>query len=137
MASLPGSLNDVRSSSALRSRSRQDLAPRWWAAVERGWEAEDLPSRHAPSKDGLPDVRNWKSRRPEASARWDIVRPAVLARAEELGIRQDALLKPSIQRQLAWAGWKSISDMVEVLYEAGARPWQIEEVAMALPRSAD
>lgn len=136
-ASLPGTFDEVRKSSSLRSRSRQDLAKRWWTAVERGWDTDDLPSRHAPSKDGLPDVRNWKSRRPEAAARWDIVRPAILAHAEELGIRQDALLKPAIQRQLAWEGWTSITSMVEVLYEAGARPWQIEEVAMALPRNAD
>ena len=80
-------------------------------------------------------MRNWKNRRPEAAERWDIVRPAVLKRAEDLGIRQDALLKPAIQRQLAWEGWDSITSMVDVLYRAGARPWQIEEVAVVLPRS--
>lgn len=134
-ASLPGTLDEVRASSALRSRSRQDLSTRWWAAIERGWDTDNLPSRHAPSKDGLPDVRNWKNRRPEAAERWDIVRPTVLKRAEDLGIRQDALLKPAIQRQLAWEGWDSITSMVDVLYRAGARPWQIEEVAVVLPRS--
>ena len=136
-ASLPGSIDDITTSSALRSRSRQSLVDRWWAAVERGWDTDDLPSRHAPSKDGLPDVRNWKSRRPEAAARWERVRPAVLQRAEELGIRQDALLKPATQRHLAWHGWDSVTSMVEVLYEAGARPWQIEEVPSPSPAAAD
>lgn len=135
-ASLPESIDDVRASSSLRTRSRKDLTQRWWAAIERGWNTDDLPSRHAPSKDGLPDVRNWAKRNPDAAERWNIVRPALLQRAEDLSIRQNVLLKPAIQRQLAWEGWTSISSMVDVLHRAGARPWQIEEVAVALPRSA-
>ncbi|WP_316932739.1 HRDC domain-containing protein [Flaviflexus equikiangi] len=136
-ASLPGSLDETRGSSSLRSRSRKDLSTNWWSAIERGWDTTDLPSRQAPSKDGLPDVRNWKNRNPGAAARWELVRPAILKRADVLGIRQDILLKPTVQRQLAWEGWSSITSMVDVLYRAGARPWQIEEVALALPRSAD
>nr|WP_277814765.1 HRDC domain-containing protein [Flaviflexus huanghaiensis] len=136
-ASLPTSFDDVQRSSALRSRSRQDLSKRWWAAIERGHDTPDLPSRHPLSKDGLPDVRSWKNRHPDAAERWDIVRPAVLTRAEELGIRQDVLLKPAIQRQLAWEGWNSVTSMVDVLYRAGARPWQIEEVAVVLPRTPE
>lgn len=136
-ASLPGSLDELKKSSALRNRARKDLASRWWDAVERGWDTSDLPSRHAPSKDGLPDVRNWKARKPAAAQRWEIVRPAILNRADDLGIRQEALLKPAVQRQLAWEGWTSVTTMVDVLYEAGARPWQIEEAALALPRTGE
>lgn len=136
-ASMPKSVEEVRSSSAVRSRSRQVLIERWWEAIERGWESEDLPGRHAATKDGLPDVRNWKNQNPEAARRWDIVRPTVLARAEEIGIRQEVLLKPAIQRDLAWTGWNTVDQMVEVLYRSGARPWQIEEVAIRLPRSGE
>ena len=35
----------------------------------------------------------------------DIVRGAVLTRADDLGIRQELLLKPLLQKYLAWDGW--------------------------------
>lgn len=134
--SRPSSIDDVMKSSALRTKSRKALAGDMWKAIQRGRATKDLPNKTAPAKDGLPDVRNWKQRHPEANERWDLVRPLVLNRAEVLGIRQDILLKPAIQRTLAWEGWDTLEDMISVLYKAGARPWQIEEVAIALPRTA-
>ncbi|WP_054953602.1 HRDC domain-containing protein [Flaviflexus massiliensis] len=131
----PTSLESLKRSSALRTRTRRALAERFWDAIDRGRNTDDLPSKTPPTKDGLPDVRNWKHRHPEENTRWELIRPLILNRADTLGIRQDVLLKPLIQRTLAWEGWKSLDDMVSVLYKAGARPWQIEEVAVVLPRS--
>ena len=107
----PTSLESLKRSSALRTRTRRALAERFWAAIERGRNTDDLPSKTPPAKDGLPDVRNWKHRHPEENARWELIRPLILNRADTLGIRQDVLLKPLIQRTLAWEGWKSLDDI--------------------------
>ena len=76
--------------------------------------------------------QRWKSIAPDGASRWALVRPAVIGRAEELGIRQDVLLKPLIQKQLAWQGWTSTEDMRDTLASLGAREWQIENVVPAI-----
>lgn len=110
-----------------QSRSQLD---RWWQAIERGRATEDLPRRSGPSRDGIPHPRTWANKRPEADARFKLARPAVAARAEELGLPTDNLLTPAHLRQLCWeplgTDAESISRQLATL---GARQWQISIAA--------
>ncbi|MBR5951406.1 MAG: HRDC domain-containing protein [Actinomycetaceae bacterium] len=130
----PRSLEDLQRSAVLRSRTGRRDAKRYWSAIAPVWSApqEALPVRENNTNDDYMSPARWETLAPERAERWALVRPAVIARAEELGIRQDILLKPLIQKQLAWQGWKSINDIPEILANLGARPWQIENVVPAI-----
>ncbi|MGX1703333.1 ribonuclease D [Microbacterium sp. NPDC055357] len=113
------------------SRSQLD---RWWAAIEEGRAATELPLERARGGDSLPPPRAWSDRNPEADARLKAVRPTLEARAEELNMPMENLLTPDTLRRIAWAppeSWDaaSISTALEAL---GARRWQIEETAQRI-----
>ena len=131
-ASKPRSRQDVLNSPLLRTRTRKRDAPKYWEAISKVWEADanDLPERFVKKpRAPFPPVQRWKSSHPEEAARWAVVRSSVFQRADELGIRQDILLKPAHQKQLAWEGWTAPSDIPALLAKLGARPWQVENVA--------
>ncbi|MFB8385846.1 ribonuclease D [Microbacterium sp. NPDC055910] len=113
------------------SRSQLD---RWWAAIEEGRAATELPLERARGGDSLPPPRAWSDRNPEADARLKAVRPTLEARAGELNMPMENLLTPDTLRRIAWAppeSWDaaSISTALEAL---GARRWQIEETAQRI-----
>lgn len=132
IVSQPASLADAQKHSAFKGR-RQEFAKPMYKAYLKGFESRDLPPRKRPT-EGIPDVRQWAKQNERAAQRWDVLRPRILERADQIGIRQDILLKPAIQRQAAWQGWSNLTEATHVLIEAGARPWQVEELASALPR---
>ena len=87
------------------------------------------------SEGSIPPPRAWPQRNPEAAARWDRVRPAVVAKAEELAIGAEVLVAPDAIRQLCWAGFlvgMAASDVERLLADQGCRPWQIEQLSAAL-----
>lgn len=104
----------------------------WVAALER---AADLTRSELPplklSGDGPPAPRTWGQRFPEAAARWDAVRPAVVALAEERQLPAENLISPEAIRRLAWEppSDRSPDGVAEFLAAAGARAWQRELVA--------
>lgn len=127
----PRSRADVVHSTLMRSKERQAFVDPWWRAINTAWHLDDaaLPDRRYKEKDQpFPPQTRWSSLNPEAEVRWGIVRPTVIHHADELGIRQDVLLKPAYQKQLAWEGWKDESELRTKLAEYGARPWQIDQV---------
>lgn len=131
----PRSLEDLRRSPVLRSRTGRRDTKRYWKALAPVWS---LPNDALPPRDGskneeiLSSPTRWDTLAPEGAERWTLIRPAVIARAEELGIRQDILLKPLIQKELAWKGWRSIDNIPDILADLGARPWQIENVVPSI-----
>lgn len=135
-AAKPRSEQDVRRHSTLRSQARRRDAGTYASAVRQAWRTpeDNLPPRRPVSSDPYPATREWHRASPAGAERWAVVRPAVIARAEELGIRQDVLLKPALQKQLAWTGWED-SSVAQVLTTLGARPWQVEQVAPAIERA--
>ena len=131
----PRSRSDVERSPLLQSRIRRKDVDVWWAAVEGAWalDGDALPERQFHEGEvPYPAVRNWERTNPQAAQRWRVVRTAVLARADDLGIRQELLLKPAYQRELAWEGWAHPEQIPILLAALGARPWQIENVGQAI-----
>ena len=135
----PRSRQDVENSPLLRSRARRRDAGAYWSTIEPVWklDTEELPSRRFNSDPApFPPVKQWHKHGEDVEERWTIVRAAVLARADDLGIRQELLLKPLLQKHLAWDGWDDPDEIPVLLAALGARPWQVENVAPAIVASA-
>ncbi|HKT58332.1 MAG TPA: ribonuclease D, partial [Microbacterium sp.] len=112
------------------SRSQLD---RWWAAIEAGRAAKDLPRTRVPG-DALPPPRAWADRNPDADARLKAARPVVEAHAEELHMPTENLLTPDLLRRVAWEPPRDSDPRLigSALADLGARPWQIEETAQLI-----
>jgi ribonuclease D len=103
----------------------------WLAAMDRAASLtrDQHPPRHL-TPDGPPPTRLWATRDPAAAARWEAVRPAVNALADQLRVPQENLLTPDFLRRLAWeppapATADAVNDFLAAL---GARQWQRELV---------
>lgn len=101
----------------------------WLDAIGRALALprDQLPPRQARS-DGPPLPRNWEHRWPDAFARWSRVRPALIARAEELQLPVENLISPDAVRRLLWDA-PPVADepwLAERLTLLGTRPWQRE-----------
>lgn len=127
----PRSRADVLNSSLFRSRSRRADVDTWWEAIDIAWRLDEraLPERRFnEAQDPYPPVNRWDRHDTDAVARWEVLRPTVLKTADEIGIRQDILIKPAIQRTAAWKGWTSETELATIFTNEGARPWQIEQI---------
>ncbi len=119
----------ARALSALRpvhSRNVRKDPDYWWAAVEAALALPDaqLP-RRTMAEGSIPPPRAWAQRNPEAAQRWEVVRPAVVATAEALGIAAEVLVPPDAIRQLCWQG---SSDPATFLEQQGCRAWQVQQL---------
>lgn len=131
----PRSRADVVNSPLMRSQARKPFVDTFWTSINRVWK---MPSSRLPSRTGsgnkepFPPIKQWGKSHPDAAQRLDLMRARVFECADTLGIRQEVLLKPMIQKQLAWKGWADRSSAEATMRELGARPWQIENVSSAL-----
>ena len=102
---------------------------RWLAALDRvaALTRDQLPNKQQ-SAEGPPPTRTWEIRNPEAAARWDAVRPAVLERASELELPVENLISPDALRRLLWTPPAEVSaETIEAALAAeSVRPWQRE-----------
>ncbi|MGF3055283.1 ribonuclease D [Microbacterium sp. YY-01] len=131
----PRSQGALAGLSAFTGRASRTQLSRWWAAIEQGRASDDLPRERVPS-DAPPPVRAWKDRNPEAAARLQRAKPAVLAVAEELGMPVENLLTPDTLRRIAWEPPALTPDAIaEALRERGARAWQIEHTAQKITQA--
>lgn len=123
-----GSLAAQKSFSGRASRSELD---RWWTAIVRAKETEDLPSRSARSGREIPHHRSWAQRFPDAAARLQAARDVLASRSAELDIPIENLLLPDAVRRLAWEPPEpvTVESIRLALSEQGARPWQVELIA--------
>ncbi|TJZ49630.1 ribonuclease D [Streptomyces piniterrae] len=107
----------------------------WQAAVDR---ARTLPDSELPQPgqplNGPPPPRSWADKDPAAAARLAAARAAVTALAEELNLPQENLITPDTVRRLCWEppAEPTLEAVSRVLTGHGARPWQIEQVAVIL-----
>ena len=115
----------------VHSRNARKDPEHWWHAIERARALTDaeLP-RRTQAEGTLPPPRSWAQRNPEAAARWEVVRPAVVATAESLGIAAEVLVSPDIVRQFCWFGCEASPEGITAdLRDRGARRWQTQALA--------
>ncbi len=124
---------DLKSVRGFSNRVSARFETRWLAALDR---AANLPRAELPPRnvtpDGPPLPRSWERRWPESFARFNRVRPALIALAESLELPVENLLSPDHLRRLLWDSPATTSpDEVDArLAELGARAWQRE---LAIP----
>jgi ribonuclease D len=112
--------------------SRSELS-RWWAAIEVGKAAEDVPVLRVPG-DVIPPPRAWSERNPEADRRLKLARSAVGEIAGERSIPVENLLTPELLRRVSWSPPQPLDEpaLRSVLADLGARDWQLDETVQAI-----
>lgn len=120
---------DLRSVRGFTNRFAVRYESTWLAALDRvaALPKSELPPRHT-APEGPPPPRAWENRWPELFQRFNRVRPALIAFAEELQLPVENLLAPDHVRRLLWDSAATIDD-AEVdarLADLGARQWQRE-----------
>lgn len=133
---IPASKKALASMREFTGRASRSQLDRWWAAIERGRESEELPAVRVPG-DALPPPRAWAERNPAADVRLKNARASVTEVAELLSLPLENLLTPEVLRRLAWAPPAQIdqASVAAALAELGARPWQIEATAQVIARA--
>ena len=123
----PRSRSELASRKDFSGRASRTYLDTWWAALEKGWNAINLPPVKLPAT-GIPNHRNWPNRFPEADARLSKLKPVMTALAEATSLPVENLLTPDFMRQLAWQPPEAVSteSVSEALLSLGARPWQVE-----------
>ena len=113
---------------------------RWLAALDR---AASLTRDQLPPKtltpEGPPPTRTWELRNPEAAARWDAVRPAVVELAERLELPVENLISPDALRRVLWQPPDPLTaaGLDEALAAELVRPWQRALVAPLILQVSD
>ncbi len=108
----------------------------WAGALRDAWAIPDadLPPTSLRS-DGPPPPRAWAQRDPEAAARLDRARSALVSLGEELSVPVENLLTPDLVRRLMWQPPTPPASVAEVLAADGARPWQVQLTADLLEQA--
>jgi ribonuclease D len=129
----PATKRDLAAVKEFNGRASRTQIDRWWAAIEEGRAATDLPIERIPS-DSPPPPRAWADRNPDADARLKAARPLLEARAEELHMPTENLLTPDLLRRVAWQPPAVIDagSIGAALSELGARDWQIAQTAQLI-----
>ncbi|HEX2145959.1 MAG TPA: HRDC domain-containing protein [Glycomyces sp.] len=125
MMSLPG----------FRRRGGRTNARLWLTALA---EARTVPSDQLPSttppQEGPPATHRWADRDPVAAERLAAAREVVAKVAGEHRLPPENLIAPALVRGLAWEPPKKVTEkhIRTVLFEGGAREWQIDLLAEGL-----
>lgn len=128
----PGSKHELGALKAFTGRASRTQLDRWWAAIEQGRAATDLPAERV-SSDTLPPPRAWADRNPAADLRYKAARPAVEGVAEALHMPTENLLTPEYLRRVAWEHpGDDATSVGAALRTLGAREWQIDETSQII-----
>lgn len=126
------SAGELRAIEGFKRRNARAYQSVWLAALDR---VAALPPSSLPplrlGNGGIPAPRNWERANPAAFERWNTVRPAVVALAEELEVPVENLIAPDALRHLLWEP-KLPLDIPTVsaqLADMDVRVWQQELVA--------
>ena len=130
---LPGSKHELAALRDFSGRASRSELDRWWAAIEIGKAAEDVPILRMPG-DVIPPPRAWGERNPEADKRLKLARVAVTELAAKRNIPVENLLTPDFLRRVAWAPPSPLDEagLRLALTDLGARPWQLDETVQAI-----
>ncbi|MCT1459027.1 HRDC domain-containing protein [Aestuariimicrobium sp. p3-SID1156] len=119
----------LRAVEGFRPRQAQRREGAWVEALARVERLPpgDLPPVRAPrSADEVPNPRSWERHEPEAWQRWNRVRPALNALAEELELPAENLISPDAVRRISYRppADESPDALDAALVRLGVRPWQ-------------
>ena len=133
---LPGSKRELAALRDFSGRASRSELDRWWAAIEAGKAAEDVPILRMPG-DVIPPPRAWSERNPEADKRLKLARVAVSELASERNLPVENLLTPDFLRRVAWAPPEPLDEagLRSALASLGARPWQLDETVPTIFRA--
>jgi ribonuclease D len=94
---------------------------------------EQLPPATVPG-DAPPPANRWSERDPVAARRLARTRAVVHERAAALSLPPENLISPEAVRRLAWQPPEPVDEaaVVAALRAAGARRWQVDQLAAAL-----
>ncbi len=115
--------SDLRGVTGFRWRNARRHEDTWLAALER--VAELTPSEYPPTRaasKGPGSPRNWANKNPEAFARWQRVRAAVVEASESLNVPAENLIAPDAIRHLCFS--PPTTDLDSYLADIEVRPWQ-------------
>lgn len=122
-------LISLRSFSGRGSRTYIDT---WFAALREGIEDRNPPPKKLPI-EGIPNHRYWPNRFPEAAARLQQAKIAIIELGEALNIPQENVLAPDFVRQICWDLELLDANSIAIkLASFGARPWQVEAASQKL-----
>ncbi len=133
---LPATKRELAGIKEFTGRASRSQLDRWFAAIQDGLAATELPQLHPPS-DALPPPRVWADKNPDADRRLRRARAAVTEVATRLDIPIENLLTPEFLRRLAWAppAPASSESIAAALAALGARPWQLDATAPVIARA--
>jgi ribonuclease D len=125
--------SEIKTLSFMHLRNVKRNANTWISAAMR---AHDLPDSELPPLklpvNGPPAPRNWESRNPKAWRRLEYARSELSTIASDLVLPVENLMTPDTIRRVLWAPPETPTELVETLYEYGAREWQVEIVEPVL-----
>lgn len=122
--------------SSFHGRQAKRELERWWSAIERGRQTDDLPTLKAPG-DSLPPPRAWLDKNPEGARRLALARDALSRLAQAHRMPSENLLSPDTLRRLSWSPPSPLTrdSLQSALRERGARPWQVALTVGAIQES--
>ena len=130
---LPATKRDLSSLKEFTGRASRSQLDRWWAAIETGLAATDLPAVRAQG-ESVPPPRVWADKNPTADKRLKAARAAITEVSEERSIPIENILTPDSLRRIAWQPPEplTVSAVSEALEALSARPWQIDATAQLI-----
>ena len=118
-------------------RNQRRSAATWFAALQAARQNKHPPEDVEPP-NGPPPPARWSRRKPEAAARLEAARAALVDVSQRVHVPTENLVSPELVRRLCW-DWEPAAhpdDAVEEFLRAGqARAWQRELVDPALAQA--
>lgn len=133
------SARDVFMLPSLRNRAHKAHADLIWNVRNEAMQLpeDSLPGR-GPRIQSTPPPKNWPEKYPNAAKRWQVIRPALNAWAEELNISAEVLISPDPVRQLCFVPEQALlseSGVTEFLQKLSVRNWQLTQSVPAILKS--
>lgn len=126
----PKSRAELAANKEFQGRASRTMLSVWWDAISRASE-QQITIEPSERGTGIPNHKSWERRFPEAHHRLEVIRPMVLALAEEYKLPVENLLTPDYLRRVCF---EPQEDVAAQLASYGARQWQIDLVTEAIQR---